>query len=403
MEMIFDEEPVIRVGILTSKALSLTFEGEPENDFIIHDVVIGKNFHWERKEDQKFKGEFEILKNQDGTLSAINKIKVEDYLQSVISSEMSASSGIELLKAHAVISRSWVLSQIFRDKRYKGIINETADDWCESIGKTIKWYDKEDHDKFDVCADDHCQRYQGISRQVLPNVNVAVLQTRGEILTYDGKICDARFSKCCGGITEEFETCWEPYNHQYLKIIKDSSHGDNQIPDMTLNSEAELWIKNSPDTFCNVQDSTILNQILNNYDLEDSSFYRWTVKYSQEELDILIAKRSGIDFGKILEITPLKRGRSGRIILLRIKGSKFTSIVGKELEIRKWLSYSHLKSSAFLVERDENGNWIFRGAGWGHGVGLCQIGAAVMASKGYNYRQILEHYFPGAKIIKGYL
>lgn len=404
MSMLYDKEPVVRVGIITAPTIQAEYFNSPVPGFTLKDVVIGKGFHWERKEDQKFIGSLKIQNHDDGKMTAVNVVGIEDYLKSVISSEMNATSNIELLKAHSVISRSWLLAQIHRDKRYDGINEDSAVDRIEADEMIIRWYDREDHSDFDVCADDHCQRYQGVTRQTSEAVAKAVTATRGELMTVEGRICDARFSKCCGGITESFENCWEPRSHSYLTALRDTKrHGNLGIPDLTFESRARSWITAEPDAFCNTRDKALISQILNGYDREDPDFYRWKVVYRPTELDDIVRERSGIDLGEITEIVPLRRGPSGRIFLLRIAGTEGTVTIGKELEIRKWLSRSHLKSSAFVIDRDNDGNWVFTGAGWGHGVGLCQIGAAVMASQGYGYREILAHYFPGAIIEKGYL
>ena len=386
---------------MTAPEIEVKHFGGENDEFELKDVTIGINFHWERKENQRFRGELEILKNDDGTLTAVNVLPIELYLKSVISSEMSATSSMELLKAHSVISRSWLLAQIDKN-RFDGYTADNCEDRIESEMKIIRWYDRDDHDRFDVCADDHCQRYQGITRMTSPTVIEAVDATRGEVLMFDDKICDARFSKCCGGVMETFQNCWEPKDHPYLRPLRDDAEPKENVPDLTVEENARQWILSDEPSFCNTRDRKLLEQVLNNYDREDISFYRWQEEYTPETLDELVARRSGIDFGHITDIKPVKRGPSGRIYLLSINGTKRSVLVGKELEIRKWLSNSHLKSSAFVVSRSENGNWIFKGAGWGHGVGLCQIGAAVMANKGYDYRQILNHYFPNATINKLY-
>jgi SpoIID/LytB domain protein len=377
-----------------------------ESSFELKEVIIGLGFHWERKENQTFKGSLEIRIEGD-KLRAINRIPLEDYLVSVISSEMKATSSIELLKAHAVISRSWLMAQITKSSElsqstvaYQSII-ETADEY-------IRWYDREDHVGFDVCADDHCQRYQGITRQSTPIVEQAVAATRGNFLIYEGKICDARFSKCCGGISENFEQVWEPEFHPYLQSVIDNPDVPEGFEtDFSHEDAAGKWIRNKPDAFCNTNDKKVLSQVLNDYDQETSDFYRWKIIYKQAELAGLIARKSGIDFGDIVDLIPVERGRSGRIIKLKIIGTNRTLVVGKELEIRKLLSESHLYSSAFVVEKLNvingiPGEFVLSGAGWGHGVGLCQIGAAVMSEKGYTYDQILLHYFSGASVSKEY-
>ena len=375
---------------------------DEENDcFELKDVTIGVNFHWERKENQKFRGALSLIVEND-RVTAINVLSVEEYLLSVISSEMSATASLELLKAHAVISRSWLLAQI---EKNKNIIKENTH-YCachQDENELVKWYDREDHVNFDVCADDHCQRYQGITRASTQTVREAIKATWGQVLTYDGKLCDARFSKCCGGVYEEFENCWEPVHYPYLVARRDSEH-PLDFPDLTVEENAKEWILSSPQAFCNTTDAEILSQVLNNYDQETADFCRWKVEYSQEEISALIKNRSGIDYGEILDLVPVERGKSGRLVRMKIVGTKKQLTIGKELEIRRTLSPSHLYSSAFIVDKqDVNAagvpqKFVLTGAGWGHGVGLCQIGAAVMGAKGYNYKEILLHYFIDANI-----
>jgi len=368
--------------------------------FTIKDVVIGIGFHWERNEDQQFQGSLKLIVD-NGMITAINLVDVEDYLTSVISSEMSATASLELLKAHAVISRSWLLAQIEKNKEIVAG-EETYTTITETDDERIRWYDREDHTTFDVCADDHCQRYQGITR-AFSNIDVvkqAIDETRGQVLISDGRICDARFSKCCGGVFEEFQNCWEDTPLPYL-VKRHDSENPMDIPDLTIEAEAENWITYRPDAFCNTQDKKILGQVLNNYDQETTDFFRWKVTYKQQELSELAHKRSGIDFGTIQELIPIQRGTSGRLIKLKIVGSKKTMTIGKELEIRRTLSTSHLYSSAFIVNKEDD-KFTLTGAGWGHGVGLCQIGAAVMGEKGYSYDKILLHYYIGATIEKQY-
>ena len=367
--------------------------------FDLKAVTIGVDFHWQRREDQRFRGALNLAVTEEGIV-AINQIDAEEYLTSVISSEMSANASKQLLKAHAVISRSWLLAQIEKNQQLaKGEKPYTSCQQDEE--QLIRWYDREDHVLFDVCADDHCQRYQGITRETNPVVKEAIQETRGEVLLYDGVICDARFSKCCGGVTERFENCWEPIDHPYLAVLRDAP--EKEHPDLTNEEEAQKWIRTAPSAFCHTTDKAILSQVLNNYDQETTDFYRWQVIYTQEELAELIHRKSGIDFGQILDLVPLERGGSGRIVRLKIIGSQRSLIIGKELEIRRTLSESHLYSSAFVVDKELSANgvptcFILTGAGWGHGVGLCQIGAAVMGAKGYTYDAILTHYFPGATI-----
>lgn len=362
----------------------------PDDSFSLMDVVIGVNFHWQRLETQTFRGSLRLLAD-GGKIWAINDLPVEDYLESVISSEMSAQSSLPLLMAHAVISRSWLMSQID---------GNTAPNTQASHGDAfIRWYDHTDHTLFDVCADDHCQRYQGITKETSPNVAEAIRRTRGELLTYGDEICDARFSKCCGGAMEEFHYCWDDTPKPYLKGIGDTP--EETIPDLTVEENARQWILSSPKSFCNTTDKRILSQVLNDYDQETTDFYRWRVSYTQEELSKLVEKKLGAGLGIITDMRPLKRGTSGRICELRITGTKKTIVVGKELEIRRALSESHLYSSAFVVEK-QGDTFTLIGAGWGHGVGLCQIGAAVMGDKGYAYDEILRHYYPGAEIEKAW-
>lgn len=444
------QEPVITVGILSGKEIGFSFPKEfissdgiaicgiqqavyrkgkicwqekeydelsftPQQDtssfFELQDVTIGINFHWERKEVQRFKGELKIIV-EDDRLTAINIIPIEDYLTSVISSEMSATASLELLKAHAVISRSWLLNKLkVANGKLKVIMHpdNTANFELSTLpSQLIKWYDHEAHKNFDVCADDHCQRYQGITRTSTPQAIEAVFATRGEVLMYEGEICDARFSKCCGGAFEEFQNCWENVKHPYLIGQRDSKT-ETRLPDLTKEVEADKWIRTSPAAFCNTHNKQVLSQVLNNYDQETTDFYRWRVCYSQQELSELIHKRSGIEFGKIIDLIPVERGTSGRLVRLKIVGTLRTLIIGKELEIRRTLSSSHLYSSAFVVDKeykeDEKeipSRFILTGSGWGHGVGLCQIGAAVMVEQGYKYKEILSHYYPGSAIEQQY-
>jgi stage II sporulation protein D len=374
------------------------------SSFTLHAVTIGVDFHWQRKEDQVFKGSIKFL-IEENKITAINVLSVEDYLTSVISSEMNATSSEELLKAHAVISRSWLLAQIKKSRELKNT-DKKYDTHFESENEIMRWYDREDHTNFDVCADDHCQRYQGITRASSPVVVKAIKATYGALLTYEGSICDTRYYKCCGGVTELFENVWEPVNHPYLRRVTDSkSYSESTDADLSIEEEAVRYIKDEPDVFCNTSDSVILNQVLNDYDQETADFFRWKVTYTREELSELVKTRTGIDFGIIEDLVPVERGVSGRLVRLKIIGTKKTMIIGKELEIRKSLSRSHLYSSCFYIEKINDGKnvvFILHGAGWGHGVGLCQIGAAVMGAEGYSYKEILEHYFPGAVLEKLY-
>ncbi len=371
-----------------------------EGHFSVQNVTIGVDFHWEKKEQQTFQGHLKLIP-ENGKVRLINVLDVEDYLCSNISSEMRATSSEALLKAHAVVSRSWLLAQL----KKRTCPAQHPPSMMEGENERIKWYDRENHSLFDVCADDHCQRYQGITRIISPLVKEAVEATRGLVLTFGGKVCDARYSKSCGGVSERFETCWEDVAHPYLQAVVDS----DKMPlhynrDLTKEKNAERWILNRPSAFCAAQGKAILRQVLNDYDWGTTDFYRWKVKYTQQELAQLLKERSGLDFGNIINIEPLSRGTSGRIYRLKIQGSQRTFTFGKELEIRKVLSSSHLYSSAFVVRFGKviagiPETFTFVGAGWGHGVGLCQIGAAVMAERGYDYKAILQHYFKEAKLV----
>lgn len=372
--------------------------------FVLRDVTIGVAFHWERKEDQRFPGSLRIVA-QGGTLTAVNVVSVEDYLASVISSEMSAGSSLNLLKAHAITSRSWLLAQIDKSRRLKER-PAASGRLFEEGERRIRWYDREDHELFDVCADDHCQRYQGVTRTSTDAVSKAVLETRGRVLMHSGSICDARFSKSCGGITEPFETVWEPTHHPYLVSVADGE-GTVSPTDVSEENAAQAWIRSSPRAFCNTTDRRILSQVLLKYDQETTDFYRWKVEYAQDEIASLVSRKAGVDFGAILDLVPRERGPSGRLTLLSIVGTKRTLTIGKELEIRRTLSASHLYSSALVVDKTGApgtvpSRFIITGAGWGHGVGLCQIGAAVMGERGYPPEAILHHYFPGAEIQPAY-
>ena len=386
----------------------LTFHPQSADaSFSLSDVTIGVNFHWERKETQTFLGTLRFVVESD-KIVAINELPVEKYLESVISSEMSATSSLELLKAHAVISRSWLLAQMKKRRE----VAENGNNFFSFTKKEdtlIRWYDREDHTLFDVCADDHCQRYQGITKETSPHVAEAIRQTKGQILMDGEEICDARFSKCCGGITEEFQYCWEDTPKTYLTAVRDIALGvEHTLPNLTNEEEAEKWIRFNRPAFCNTQDKKILSEVLNDYDQETVNFYRWKETLSQEKLQQLIAGKLKMDLGAILDMKAVERGKSGRISKLQLIGTEKTFTIGKELEIRRTLSDSHLLSSAFVVDKydkDEQGvpqRFELIGAGWGHGVGLCQIGAAVMGEQGYHYDAILLHYYQGAEIKKLY-
>lgn len=418
-------EPVLRVGIMEGPAIDFSVggiryhavyrgeslvevDGRPGEQFwtlhapfTLHGVTIGKQFHWEKTEDQTFGGALRIIA-REGRLHAINYVAVEDYLLSVIASEMSALNNLELLKTHAVISRSWVLRQIDRTETSSAAA-EVASPAAEDENRLIRWFDHDDHTLYDVCADDHCQRYQGLSRVVSADVARAIGETRGEVLTdAEGRVCDARFSKCCGGVSEAFEVCWQDVPHDYLRPVVDAP-ANGKSPDvgaLSLETEAGVrrWIESgSTSSFCNTEDERVLHQVLNDYDRSTHDFYRWEVIYGQAGLSALLERKTGLSVGRILHLRPLKRGRSGRICELEIEGDCRTVVIGKELMIRMALSETHLYSSAFVVDEEisSGGELRFRikGAGWGHGVGLCQIGAACMSLRGYGYREILDHYF----------
>jgi SpoIID/LytB domain protein len=366
--------------------------------FTVSEVKIGIDFHWQRTQEQSFRGNLLLSVVSESTFNLINKIHLEDYLESVISSEMSAEAPLEFLKAQAIVARSWLVSMLDKKKSARSSTQ------LRNENEIVVWQDVNDHEGFDVCADDHCQRYQGITRIISENVRQAIKQTRGMFLTYSGEICDARYYKSCGGQTEIFATAWEGINPGYLKNISDDAE---QHPPVCSEADAEKWLRGRPQGFCDTTDKELLKNILPPFDQETLNFYRWQAIYTRKDLEEIIQKKSGIDFGELKNLTPLERGPSGRIYKLKIEGSKKTMIVGKELEIRRWLSPSHLLSSAFIVsvERTAAGEisrFILQGGGWGHGVGLCQIGAAVMASKGFKAEEILTHYFTGAEVQKLY-
>lgn len=390
----FDDSPIFTPDDLENES------------FLIHDVIIGIQFHWQKREKQIFLGSLKFIREND-KITAVNILPVEHYLNSVISSEMSATSSLEFLKAHSIISRSWLLAQIEKSKEIVSK-HQKYESKIETEDELIKWYDREDHVLYDVCADDHCQRYQGITKAYTDTVSEAVKETSGLILTYDGKICDARFSKACGGIAEAFENVWEPTHHPYLtKVVDYKFEPDEYDTDLTEEETAQKWIGGNPPAFCNTKDENVLSQVLLDYDQTTRDFYRWKVELSQDEISGLIKKKSGMDFGQVKDLVPVERGYSGRLTKLKIIGTKKTLAVGKELEIRKYLSPSHLYSSAFVVDKEDIQDGIpqkftLTGAGWGHGVGLCQIGAAVMGNMGYHFDEILLHYYQGANIERIY-
>jgi stage II sporulation protein D len=381
--------------VIRSPSIKLT-AGEGST-FTLFNVTIGNRFHWETTEDQTFQRDLILHSRKDGTISAINEIPLEDYLTSVISSEMSAAAPMEFLKAHAILSRSWLLAALGRGKKTKET-STSASETTDREGEVIRWYEREDHDLFDVCSDDHCQRYQGITKVISKQAVEAVRETFGTVITFNGEICDARYSKCCGGITEEFGTAWDDEKFPYLESISDTSI---LYPPIRTEEEASAWILSDPEAYCHTKDECLLEKMLPGSDRETKNFFRWRIECSREELEEILREKSGFDFGTLKEIIPLRRGPSGRISRMKIVGSKQSMVVGKELEIRRWLSWSHLFSSAFVV-KVEGERFTFYGAGWGHGVGLCQVGAAVMASEGFSVEKILKHYFRGTEIKKIY-
>lgn len=446
--MLPKEEPLLNVGILTSKVINFelygdfsvfgfkeTFSGmftaevvnniivctygnnkleisdeiefipsDPISEsFLIKDVIIGEGFHWEQKQKQRFSHTLKIIKNKKN-VCAINIIPLENYLMSVISSEMSAKSPLELLKAQAVVARSWVLSRMSTAQNRKE--GDAADSFTELENEIIKWYDTTEHKIFDVCADDHCQRFQGVTRITSETAREAITQTRGILLLHDGKICDTRYSKCCGGITELYENVWAPVKNPCISSVVDYKFEPETFNlDLTNEKNAYKWIKGNPSAFCNTEDNRLLTNILNDFDLHTKDFYRWKIVYTQHELAGLIKEKTGIDFGDIIDLIPLERGASARLVKLKIAGSKKSFTIGKELEIRRALSKTHLYSSAIVVEKSEENppqEFTIYGAGWGHGVGLCQIGAAVMAQMGYQFDAIILHYFKNSVLKKIY-
>ncbi|MGD0230758.1 MAG: SpoIID/LytB domain-containing protein [Syntrophorhabdales bacterium] len=386
-----------------ARSPSIRVEGGEGSTFELFDVTIGGRFHWERRENQTFEGNLILRSRPDGTLAAINEVSLEAYLMSVISSEMSASAPAEFLKTHAILSRSWLLAALQQGEGHPGMSGPAAKG-IEEAGEIVRWYGREEHDLYDVCADDHCQRYHGVTKITSAGAGRAVRETRGVVLFSADGICDARYSKACGGRTEEFATAWHDAKIPYLVSVAD---GPVDHPPIATEGQADLWCASRPRAYCNTRDASLLEKILPSFDRETGAFFRWTVEYPRRELEEIVGEKSGYDFGRLQAIEPLTRGPSGRIARLRIVGSKMSMIVGKELEIRRWLSRSHLYSSAFTVRvtpgaDGEAERFTLRGAGWGHGVGLCQIGAAVMADKGSGAREIMGHYFPRADLVRLY-
>ncbi len=382
--------------ILRSKSIRL--KPVKDSTFTLFQVPIGSQFHWEDRADQTFaRGDLVFNLRSDGTLTAIHELNVEDYLKSVISSEMNERAPKEFLKAHAILSRSWLLAWKRGKKKRKRVLPNPSNR-TEGEGEFIRWYDRGDHDLYDVCSDDHCQRYYGLPKSLSRGIEEVVEETFGRVMVYQDEVCDARYSKCCGGITEEFRTAWEDKEVPYLRSVSD---GPISYSPLCEEEEVSSWVHSRPKVFCNLKDKTLLERILSPVDWQTRDFFRWRVEYSRNELEEILREKSGINFGTLKEIIPLRRGPSGRISLLKIVGSNKSVVVGKELEIRRWLSKSHLYSSAFVITR-KGSRFIFEGAGWGHGVGFCQIGAVVMAHRGYSAEEILKHYFRGVEIKKLY-
>ncbi len=384
-------------GTLLAEGTDVRWRAPENGRFLLREVTIGVKFHWERKEDQTFEGDVRLLATADDAITVVNDIGLEAYLKSVISSEMSAASPIELLKAHAITSRSWLAAMLEREEQYRASGRPTHHG-SVTDEEVVRWYDREDHRLFDVCADDHCQRYQGISKVISAAAEEAVRETRGMFLVYGDRICDARFYKACGGLTENFENAWEDTPVPYLTSVAD---GPEPFRPVLSEADAERWILSAPPAYCNTTDPAVIRQILPAFDQETVHFFRWTLRYEAGELSEILREKTGIDFGVVQELVPLRRGPSGRIVRLRIVGSRRSMVVGKELEIRRWLSRSHLYSSAFVVRKEEEkggARFALHGAGWGHGVGLCQIGAAIMATQGKAADEIVRHYFRGAGV-----
>lgn len=397
--MIFTDHAGARID----RQAEMCFRPQEDAPFSLDDVTIGARFHWERKQQQTFRGDLLLMNSPARTLTAVNRLHLEDYLTSVISSEMSAMAPLEMLKAHAVASRSWLMAMLMRreKKTDQGVDCREA---SGPAGEIMRWYGREDHTSFDVCADDHCQRYQGITKIIADQAAQAVRLTRGVFLVHAHAICDARYHKACGGRTDNFENTWEEIPVPYLSSVVDA---DTSHKPIDTEAVAQKWVRTRPDAYCNTTDEPLMRRVLPDFDQETADFFRWRISYGREELEAILREKSGIDFGSLQDLVPVDRGPSGRIIRLRIEGSKAAITVGKELEIRRWLSPSHLYSSAFCVsvERDASGlpvRFVFDGAGWGHGVGMCQIGAAVMAEKGHKSESILKHYFCGAELQKLY-
>lgn len=400
---LFNKEGRVIVG---DHSISLLPELPGESRFVLKKVPVGAGFHWQQRQDLIFQGEFHIQPFDGKQLQVINRLPLETYLSSVVGSEMSGTAPLEFLKAHAVISRSWALRRMKRKSRSASSGSSPVEPTDE--GTILRWTGAEIHQGFDVCAEDHCQRYRGILGETASNPERAVQETRGEVLTHEDEICDTRYCKCCGGMTENFSTAWDDRDIPYLSALPDN---DRSPPGfcfpLSEEENARAWITGSPEAFCNPRNRELLEAVLSEGDRRTTDFFRWQTVYSQEEICKIVTEKTGAHLGWIRDLLPLERGASGRIIRLRIVGTDQTLTVGKELEIRRVLSSTHLYSSAFVIMRELGRDGIPRnfrliGAGWGHGVGLCQIGAAVMATRGKTYQEIIRHYFPGTSLRERY-
>lgn len=389
-------------GALQGEAGELELEPEDQTRcrFVL-EATIGIDFHWEQTETEAFLGSLRLVVRDQGHVTVINRVALEIYLTSVICSEMNADSPVEAVRAHALISRSWLLAQL--EKKEAGGEKGVRD---EKEGEIIRWTERAAHTDYDVCADDHCQRYQGIGRTDSPEVAAAIAATRGQVLLFAGQACDTRFSKCCGGVTEQYQTAWGDEAIAYLVALPDRPGPDPTLPALTEESSLRAFLHDPPAAYCNCRDRSILGRVLNDYDLDTADFFRWQVRLEAAEAGRLVAEKLGVDLGRLVAMQPLERGPSGRLKRMRLVGTTGSLVIGKELEIRRALSPTHLYSSAFVVDpqgpAERPDAFLLTGAGWGHGVGLCQIGAAVMACQGIGYREILAHYYPGTEVVRCY-
>ncbi len=334
-----------------------------DSPFYLHDIPIGRGFHWERHERLSYRGELHLFASRGDGLTAMNRIPLETYIRSTVFSEMGPDLPDAFLAAQAVAARSTVLATANRHHRGEG---------------------------FHLCNDDHCQCYQGVLRE--PQViSPALGETEGEILVSNGRPVDARYAKCCGGVSETYEAVWGGEGHPYF-ISRPC--GEFETADLTQEQNMQEFLSQRAPAFCNDE----LHAYPERW--REESYFRWQREYNASELQTLIEAKVGIEVGTVRELRPIKRGASGRILILEIVGSKQTLRIYRELEIRRVLFLSHLPSSCFIVETEGKGPDKFRliGAGWGHGVGLCQLGAAAMAHKGRSKQRILEHYYPETKL-----